>query len=89
MAREAFRLWQPFGRTFRGTHLVGLVAVLTGFATMYVAPDMNMPMWMGLIYIGALGLTAGQVEAGILKRLERLEKAQMTARDPDAAAQHR
>jgi hypothetical protein len=63
---------------FKGAHLYGLVAALVGAVMLFAAPEMQLPAWVVLIIIGALGVTAGQWDAVILRRLERLEKAQAT-----------
>jgi hypothetical protein len=66
--------WDLFGWKFIGTHLGSLIISLIGVVMAFASPETQFPAYLLLLAIGALGITAGQVDAAILRRLERLER---------------
>jgi hypothetical protein len=66
--------WDLFGWRFVGTHLGSLILSLIGLVMAFVASEVVFPAYLLLLAIGLLGITAGQVDAAILRRLEKLER---------------
>jgi hypothetical protein len=66
--------WDLFGWKFIGTHLGGILFALVGAVMAFASPDTQFPAYLLLLIIGCLGIAAGQVDAALLRRIERLEE---------------
>jgi hypothetical protein len=67
--------WELFGWKFIGTHLPALLLGLGAAVMAIVSPDTRLPAYLLLLIMAGVGIIAGQTDAAILRRLERLEQA--------------
>jgi hypothetical protein len=68
--------WDLFGWKFIGTHLPALLMFIGAAVMGLVAPDTQFPAYMLLLILGGFGILAGQSDAALLRRLEKLEQTE-------------
>ena len=67
--------WELFGWKFVGTHLPALLLGLGAAVMAMTSPETQLPAYLLLLIMAGVGIIAGQTDAAMLRRLERLEQA--------------
>jgi hypothetical protein len=78
--------WELFGWKFIGTHLPALLLFIGAAVMGLVSPDTQLPAYLLLLILAGVGILAGQSDAALLRRLERLEQSQAEAVVPAQGA---
>jgi hypothetical protein len=78
--------WELFGWKFIGTHLPALLLGIGAAVMALVSPDTQLPAYLLLLILAGVGILAGQTDAALLRRLERLEQSQAGAVVPAQGA---